>query len=106
MGTLAIPHRFDLPPRWDGQRVTWDDWKDQADGFNSLDVHMPREACERCSSKRRGPIIVGLVDGVVRLHVERCFRCGLDNVFDFETDTAWTLDDRDYGFAGSVEDEW
>lgn len=38
----------------------------------------------------------------VQLHASRCPGCGLDTVFDVATDECWTLDESDYGDAGSV----
>lgn len=36
------------------------------------------------------------------LIADRCPDCGTDSVYDLATDEAWTLDETDYGPAGSV----
>lgn len=38
-----------------------------------------------------------------RLHLTRCQTCGLDVVWDSQTDEWWDLDDSDYGPEGSTD---
>jgi hypothetical protein len=97
----------DLPPTWDGVPVTWDGWTDTR--WTTWIFHSKPEACEKCGSVAPQQSNMGVVargDGarqhqVARFFAYRCPGCQLDTVIDIRTDTAWTLDETDYGQDGS-----
>jgi hypothetical protein len=94
----------DLPPRWDGQPVTWGDWSIEAP--TTLVFHMGPEAfaCPRCGTVEHQPLrcrgryadIGGL------LTATRCPHCAHDQVYDFETGELYDLEASDYGDEGST----
>lgn len=132
--TLTLVHRrqHDLPPSWDGQRVTWDRWLEVR---GSLIAHAPADqtACHACGLIDDPLVAVGLVEPTpgatfssvrvkrtrrsgrayeatvdvpawpcLDLVAFRCRGCGHDTVLDQRTGEAWDLDASDYGPTGST----
>lgn len=102
---------FQLPAVWDGRDVEWRAWEPQPPVFAC--PPQPREPCERCRSTTTPLMNHGIVHpaptpGTVNLRPSlrtltafRCPDCHLDTVWDRDTDDWWTLDETDYGPAGS-----
>lgn len=116
-----------LPAAWDGRRVDWDRWE------SSLPVQMcppPKDERCACGSSAKPYTARGLrhpTDGdrataddlprvgrrtalvwaIYNLHAFRCPDCGQVDVWDMASNEWWTLDESDYGPAGSVPPpEW
>lgn len=129
MKLRALPTEHDLPPLWDGRRVTWRGWTVP---MSTVRWHMAPEACTRCGSTEPSSMNPGTVEplpgeqvdmaverrtkrsGVVyltsrrvaawavqRLMAFRCATCHHDTVWDMQGEW-WDLDESDYGEAGSV----
>lgn len=118
---LATLH--DLPPKWDGHVVVWDEWAEELP--TSLVYHLPLRhfACEKCGSLTRRSGSVGQVGvipevthaqirranaarkggkyGLRRLFASRCADCGHDQVYDMDADELFDLEPCDYGDGGS-----
>lgn len=115
--------KHDLPPRWDGCAVIWDEWNPP---LQILGDHFPRECCSACGSGRSPIHAGGLVAhqpatthdelahsigttetaGYRTLTAYRCLGCGHDQVLDFTPDgptsgTWWDLGPEDYTDTGS-----
>lgn len=132
--SLELVHsKNDLPPSWDGRKVTWDEWSNIR---TSLAYHLKPEemACDQCGAVDESLIAWGLRDptpGATMsqtqtkttrsgkkyaiaveapacpmrdLYAARCRHCGHDVVTDTETDERWDLDETDYGPQGSTSD--
>lgn len=116
MSQLQLDLRaHDLPPRWDGHPVEWENWAPEL-----VVTHLDRDPCAQCGSKERlrtrGIRSIRHDDNVIRfrrgrptrprdlravLCVTRCVGCRLDVVFDPWTGQWWDLDGSDYQDAGS-----
>lgn len=105
-----------LPVAWDGREVRWSRWS-SSDRIHICGTLNPQR-CD-CGSERRPFTAVGLraaEAGVGRfarrhalrdIHAFRCPDCGQVDVWDMDTDEWWTLDESDYGPAGSTPPpEW
>lgn len=123
----ALPTMHDLPPAWDGQRVTWSAWVDEP---TSLRFHRTPDACSGCGARSEPLIATGRrqpmpgatfdveqtrPDGTIRrrtvpawpindLFAYRCRTCGHDVIHDERADAWWDLDPADYGDDGSFSD--
>lgn len=106
---------YDLPPMWDGKKVTWsDDWE-----VYDLHVCPPPKDKRTCTCGSTKPMLrkqgeVGPYKSAHRakynelrtrplwrsLTVFRCSECELDTVLDFNGDF-WELGLEDYGDQGS-----
>lgn len=112
---------FDLPPKWDGLPVEWEDgWSVLSTTFNicrsrlngSRILEEDPEVCSGCgmvrqTSTRSGTITyrMGKQTRYRRLTAFRCVRCGHDQIVEL-TPTGvmcWDLDAEDYTEAGSYE---
>ena len=120
---LSLWARNDLPPKWDGRRVDWSEWNTDPmfvcvrpaslaprgtvyplDG-EMFETHEPR--VKRTRSGREYQAGVQIVTAnwrnpVTSIVAFRCPGCGLDEVFDMDTEECWTLDGSDYGDEGST----
>lgn len=121
------PRAHDLPPRWDGLAVAWDDW--EVGAFSSAEFHIPPECCRACGSmappvRNRGTVCTrrpawtagrrrpasalrdqeAALGGVlaVILYVWRCSDCRHDVVTEVGSGAVWDLDDTDYTDIGSM----
>lgn len=132
MTLRLLPTRPDLPPFWDGAKVTWDAWSDVR---SSLAYHLKPEdmACDKCGAVDESLIAWGLRPpveatygttrtkttksgrkyaiacevpawGVRDIYAARCRHCGHDRVTDTRTDEVWDLDESDYAPEGSYAD--
>lgn len=115
---LQLPREHDLPPRWDGDAVLWEPWRDELEITMCPPPRSP-ERCSDCGSTKAptntfGRIWFGVDDpagGPPRrppdkmLSLSRCRDCQGDTVFDgFGPNAqAWRLDPSDYGDNGSWE---
>src|SRR4051812_14836149 len=86
-----------LPVAWDGEPIDWS-------GFRSLPPvficpPQPREPCPTCGILDPPVVSEGRTASQL-LVAHRCTACRLDTVRD-RAGTWWTLDDTDYGPAGS-----
>lgn len=122
MDLFTATREHDLPPRWDGHPITWQEWS------TAPTPVCPRaqSACEECGVvgprlTARGTISVvpdfdeglpGEVTDLARARAERrppthvliavrCPSCMHDNVWDSRTDAVWDLDSTDYTDSGS-----
>lgn len=131
-GLRVLPAIHDLPPSWDGALVTWKAWLDAGLMTARLHCKPePCEGCGSLAAPliaaglrdpepgatvdvpvykrtRSGKIYAGKDRQVpawpcIDLHAQRCPDCGLDIVTDQRTGEVWTLDESDYGDAGSRE---
>lgn len=127
---LTALREHDLPPRWDGLAVVWDDWRPQTPVFLCPPPKPTR--CESCGSAAAALTSAGRVARVPAFTVEmiragdqtrerlpasirhrvqpralhrlvafRCPDCDLDTVVDSQTHEVWVLDHTDYGPEGS-----
>ncbi|AXH44440.1 hypothetical protein PP353_gp64 [Arthrobacter phage Kumotta] len=132
MSLRLVHSRHDLPPFWDGEPVTWDEWSDVR---TSLALHIPAHemACDKCGAIDENLIVWGIrppeaptimttktktlpsgrkyeTQVEVKAHplrdiyASRCRHCGHDVVTDTRTDERWDLDETDYGPEGSTAD--
>lgn len=129
----AAGHDHDLPPKWDGRKVTWGQW--QSTSPTTVDFHLPanERSCTECGSladpdTNRGKVAAHwdeteVVEEVRRtksgreyvrdverparqkttLVALRCPDCDHDQVLDMTTSEAWDLDSSDYTDTGSWE---
>lgn len=120
---------FDLPPRWDGEPITWGQW---AEHDTTLAYHAPADAlaCEKCGTVAersvnwgsRPPATETVLSPVPKrtrkgreyinyeqvpahpvrdLCALRCRHCGHDQVTDERTGELWDLGPEDYTAEGS-----
>lgn len=98
----------DLPPKWDGQPVTWHGWNYEP---TTLEYHLPvdQRACDQCGTVAYQPINAGSRlcpdhgHQIRDLFAFRCLHCKFDYVFDMRTNQSWDLDPSDYSDGGSYE---
>ena len=89
---------FDLPLRWDGQAVTWDEvWEETVIPF-ICPPPKDKRTCE-CGSTWPSLTKKGHTD-TFRLTVNRCVDCREDTIID-SNHQWWTLGPEDYGPEGS-----
>lgn len=132
--SVLTGREHDLPPRWDGRPVQWDDWSEPV--WTTLDWHLGDEwrACTGCGAIDQRETCMGRVQAlpgdtrmvaVVRytrsghryerteersslvfaeLTAMRCRHCNADVVLDHGRAEVWELDASDYGAAGSFKD--
>lgn len=95
----------DLPPRWDGEPVTWAPW-----GQDSLTVFicppLAPEPCSWCGSTAGEDTATGTLRSrwrrqQDRLVVHRCRGCLRDRVLECWSGQWWDLDEHDYEPGGS-----
>lgn len=122
-----MTRHHDLPPRWDGLPVEWDDrWilPDSQpimchidDGPRGSEPAFGPEFCDRCGRIARHPTRQGIVSRDIGtdlpLIVDRCHHCGHDRVTGIEQSKtnrlalgpprSWDLDLEDYADTGSYE---
>ena len=119
---LTLWARNDLPPKWDGRRVDWSEWHTDPmfacgrpapslgtvyplDG-ETFETHEPRVKRTRSGREYEAgtTTVARRARPGVRLVASRCPDCGLDTVVDRTSghQQVWTLDESDYGDAGSV----
>lgn len=126
------PH--DLPPRWDGRRVTWGpwtltqstmmhhakaedlvcghcgaiDWEPTAFGTIHLNPDETRIERKVLTTKSGGHYLADRPTTdpwVWALLVSRCTHCATDRVLDRRDGTTWVLDPDDYTDQGSYPDD-
>lgn len=110
---IPLPGRaaaHDLPPRWDGRKVTWQPWREQPLVFLCGPRASGRTHCTSCRTSQPRMTCSGTVSGedtypVRRLFAYRCSGCGQDTVVELAPQgmQVWELDDSDYGDAGSFD---
>ena len=119
------PRLHDLPPKWDGHRVEWHDWR--VSQPTTLELHGLRSECPHCASTAPEAMSFGVVwaapvglipfpakrrwdargtqsggDHAAQwLTAYRCPDCHTDEVEDRMTGEMWILDDTDYDDDGS-----
>lgn len=126
-----VPQPQDLPPRWDGEPVTWTPW---ADHRTTLALHAKPEqlACHKCGTVDESLVCFGtrppppgdMETVPLRRHTRsghpyeslrqvparpvrdltayRCRHCSHDQVQDRRTGELWDLGPEDYGPQGST----
>lgn len=118
-GLELWPREHDLPPRWDGLPIEWDQWREPPTVFLCPPPRQP-EHCDHCGSTapqsmsigriwtdpatappaisrarmRRGRHLVGIITAF------RCDDCTHDTVLD-PSGVLWDLDITDYSDEGS-----
>lgn len=113
---LAPPREHDLPLKWNGQAITWDEvWEEEKYIFICPPLKEPYQ-CDECGSTWKKLIKYGTyrtgttmyrtqynqirkTPAMDRLRVERCVDCKTDTVW--EGNTCWILGPEDYGDEGS-----
>jgi len=96
----------DLPPKWDGQPVTWEGWNHHP---TTMELHLPddQRACDQCGAidSKRTNLGRTFRDNIVDkiLLARRCRHCNHDTVYDLHADHLWDLDPSDYSDEGSYE---
>lgn len=108
----------DLPPRWDGLPVEWDEWWTLPDQQPTMcRIHedgdsqpaFGHDLCTGCGRTSRHPIRHGRartdIGGPLHLVADRCPHCGHDTVSAISRGKwcTWDLDINDYLESGSYE---
>ncbi len=97
----SADHGNDLPPRWDGNPVTWEPWDDTQ---TTLRFHLAPDACDECGATWE-PLSTSGRAGTAKdplfLVAFRCKACKHDVVYDLEHHRSWDLDADDYDDVGS-----
>jgi len=114
LGLELWSRTYDLPPRWDGERVVWGRWDDLGQVFICPPPRKP-DRCQTCGSSRPRLLCVGRIQARTPaaadngadhpaglLSALRCPDCGQDCVVD-GAGQEWLLDDTDYGEDGSFD---
>lgn len=89
---------FDLPPKWDGRPVIWDEVWDEAPRLFICPPPKDQHTCN-CGSTW-SPLMKTGRTSTSMLRVMRCADCHADTIIDPEGKW-WDLDPDDYGFEGS-----
>lgn len=103
---MTFIREYDLPPRWDGHRVSWEDgWREEIPVM--VCPPPPDDACVECGLHRPVAVKWGRVEVpdaafLGTLAAFRCMGCGHDDVYDTELQVLWSLGPEDYGVMGSV----
>lgn len=89
---------FDLPPKWDGHAVTWEEaWEETPIPF----ICPPPKDQRTCDCGSTWPPLMKTGHtSISRLRVMRCADCHTDTIIDPEGKW-WDLDPDDYGPEGS-----
>lgn len=107
---LGSPRNFpELPELWDGEPVRWEAWEER--------IHVTHldNSCDGCGLASSLWQATGFFEksstgsewkrrGMRNFHAVRCGWCGHTTVYTMHDEQSWTLDETDYGPAGSYDE--